>query len=172
MVPTFFYPFLFSLNSPFKLVYLAQSHRVRGVGGGAPPCRGGALSLAPPWRRWGWSGPRTEWRPARGERGHRVHQAARRPRTRERGHRVHRGVVGLFRPSHRMAAGAAGEGRPARGGRRGAARGHRVHQGEGVRPGGRRGGTEVTEYTGVVLGWSGPRTEWRPAARAGQAAGE
>ncbi len=64
----------------------------------------------------------------------------------DRGHRVHRGGDGLVRPSHRMAA-----------------RGHRVHLGAvgQVRPshrmaaggrGGRRVGTEFTEYTGVVLG--------------------
>ncbi len=101
---------------------------MRGAGGGAPPCRGGALSSAPPWRRWGRSGPRTEWRPARGHRVHQAAGAARRLGTRERGHRVHRGGAGLVRPSHRMAAG----------GRGGQAAGE--------------WGTEVTEYTGGGAG--------------------
>ncbi len=68
-------------------------------------------------------------------------------------------AVGLVRPPHRMAA---GEGE----------RGHRVHQAARWpgRPGGRGLGRGVTEYTGVVLGWS-VRPSHRMAAGAARRPG-
>jgi hypothetical protein len=101
------------------------SHRMT-AGAARRPARGGQRSQSTP-----------------GGRG-----AARRTARGDRGHRIHGGCTWLVRPSHRMAAGVAGEGRPEvteyTRGRGRWDRGHRVHRrSAGLRDWSSDGGSEA-----------------------------